>query len=102
MKFWQALFGPWSAIVNGWLKSKAKTKAVESWTKAAKAEAETEVMQVAAIIPFLGGLVALAGFVVWFIVVFQLKNSANDIINHKMKLEQTGNPPVRSHFEIQN
>ena len=60
------------------------------------------IMQVAAIIPFLGGLVALAGFVVWFIVVFQLKNSANDIINHKMKLEQTGNPPVRSHFEIQN
>ncbi|MEL0097376.1 MAG: hypothetical protein VW875_16145 [Planctomycetaceae bacterium] len=60
------------------------------------------IMQVAAIIPFLGGLVALAGFAVWFIVVFQLKNSANDIINHKMKLEQTGNPPVRSHFEIQN
>ena len=52
------------------------------------------IMQVAAIIPFLGGLVSLAGFVVWFIVVFQLKNSANDIINHKMKLEQTGNSPV--------
>ena len=50
MKFWQALFGPSSAIVNGWLKSKAKTKAVESWTKAAKAEAETEIMQVTPII----------------------------------------------------
>jgi len=49
------------------------------------------ITQVAAVIPFLGGLVSLAGFVMWFIIVFQLKNSGNDIINHKMQLEQAGN-----------
>ena len=36
----------------------------------------------------LGGLVSLAAMVMWFMVVFGLKNCAIDIINHKMRLEQ--------------
>ncbi len=41
-------------------------------------------------IPFigLGGLINLVGLVIWFPVVFGLKNCATDIINHKMAIEQ--------------
>ena len=48
------------------------------------------IMQIAAIAPLVGPLLSLVGFVLWFIVVFQLKNSAIDIINHKIQTEQTG------------
>ena len=43
---WQALIGPASDLLGGWLKSKAETKAAETRAKVAKAEAE--VMKVAA------------------------------------------------------
>ena len=36
----------------------------------------------------LGGLVNLVGLIIWFPVVFGLKNCATDIINHKMAIEQ--------------
>ena len=41
-------------------------------------------------IPFigLGGLVNLVGLIIWFPVVFGLKNCATDIISHKMAIEQ--------------
>ena len=45
---WQALLGPASDLLGGWLKSKAETKAAETRAKVAKAEAEAEVMKVAA------------------------------------------------------
>ena len=45
---WQALIGPASDLLGGWLKSKAETKAAETRAKVAKAEAEAEVMKVAA------------------------------------------------------
>jgi hypothetical protein len=45
---WQALIGPASDLIGGWLKSKAETKAAETRAKVAKAEAEAEVMKVAA------------------------------------------------------
>ena len=45
---WQALIGPASDLFGGWLKSKAETKAAETRAKVAKAEAEAEVMKVAA------------------------------------------------------
>ena len=44
----QALSGPASELLGGWLKSKAETKAAETRAKVAKAEAEAEVMKVAA------------------------------------------------------
>ena len=44
----QALIGPASELLGGWLKSKAETKAAETRAKVAKAEAEAEVMNVAA------------------------------------------------------
>ena len=46
------------------------------------------IMQTASIIPFIGGLLSLVGFVLWFIVFFHLKASAIGIINHKMQAEQ--------------
>ena len=46
------------------------------------------IMQVGQAAPFVGGLIQLASFILWFIVVFQLKNSAIDIINHKIQTEQ--------------
>ena len=45
---WQALIGPASDLLGGWLKSKAETTAAETRAKVAKAEAEAEVMKVAA------------------------------------------------------
>ena len=45
---WQALIGPASDLLGGWLKSKAETKAAETRAKVARAEAEAEVMKVAA------------------------------------------------------
>ena len=48
------------------------------------------ILQIAAIVPLLGGLLSLVGFVLWFIVVFQLKASAIGIINHKMQSVQVG------------
>ena len=45
---WQALLGPASDLLGGWLKSKAETKAAETRAKVAKAEAEAEGMKVAA------------------------------------------------------
>ena len=44
----QALIWPASELLGGWLKSKAETKAAETRAKVAKAEAEAEVMKVAA------------------------------------------------------
>ena len=48
MNFWQVLIGPAGDPIGGWLKSKAETKAGETHAKLAKAEAEAEVMKVAA------------------------------------------------------
>ncbi len=45
-------------------------------------------MQVATIIPVLGGLISLACIIAWFLVVFNLKHCAVEIINHKMRTEQ--------------
>ncbi|MEC7615628.1 MAG: hypothetical protein VX556_02445 [Pseudomonadota bacterium] len=45
---WQALIGPACDLLGGWLKSKAETKAAETRAKLAMAEAEAEVMKVAA------------------------------------------------------
>ncbi len=42
------MIGPASDLLGGWLKSKAETKAAETRAKVAKAEAEAEVMKVAA------------------------------------------------------
>ena len=48
------------------------------------------ILQIAAIVPLVGGLLSLVGFILWFIVVFQLKASAIGIINHKIQTEQVG------------
>ena len=45
---WQALLGPASDLLGGWLKSKAETKAAETRAKVARAEAEAAVMVSAA------------------------------------------------------
>jgi len=45
---WQALIGPASDLLGGWLKSKAETKAAETRAKVARAEAEAAVMVSAA------------------------------------------------------
>ena len=45
---WQALIGAASDLLDGQLKSKAETKGAETRAKVAKAEAEAEVMKVAA------------------------------------------------------
>jgi len=45
---WQALIGPASDILGGWLKGRAEKAAAETRAKVAKAEAEAEIMKVAA------------------------------------------------------